>query len=150
MFSPRERKGSRYRIESKRREELRSRNSGGMLLPDDGVLEAQLGGALLDLLLQPGLRSDQVLDELRHPPDGGVAVETLQTWSQVLRDGQRQVGGAWVQAVHDGQLYNLDLLIVSLSWRVPKEHVGEGKRHAVVTVCTEGERRNASSIIPEV
>lgn len=134
------------------REEKNSgiRDGSGTSLPDDGVLEAQLGGALLDLLLQPGLRSDQVLDELRHPPDGGVAVQTLQTWRQILGDGQRQVGGAWVQAVHDGQLDNLDILIVSLSWRGPKEHVGEGKRHTVVTVCTEGERRNASSIIPEV
>lgn len=95
-----------------------------MFLPDDGVLEAQLGGALLDLLLQPSLRSDQVLDELRHPPDGGVAMETLQTWRQVLRNGQRQVGGSWVQAVHYGQLYNLDVLVVSLSWRVGEEHVG--------------------------
>lgn len=73
-----------------------------MFLPDDGVLEAQLGSALLDLLLQPRLWSDQVLDKLRHPPDRGVAVQTLQPWSQVLRDGQRQVGGSWVQAVHYG------------------------------------------------
>lgn len=99
----------------------------GTLLPDDGVLEAQLGGALLDLLLQPGLRSHQVLDELRHPPDGGVAVQALQTWGQIFRDGQRQVGGPRVQAVHDGQLDHLDILIVSLSWRVGEEHVGEGK-----------------------
>lgn len=116
----------RNRDDSRRNGKTRSKSSG-MFLPDDGVLEAQLGGALLDLLLQPGLRSDQVLDELRHPPDGGVAVETLQTRSQIFRDGQGQVGGAWVQAVHDGQLYNLDILIVSLSWRVRKEHVGEEK-----------------------
>lgn len=96
-----------------------------MVLPDDGVLEPQLGGALLDLLLQPSLRSDQVLDELRHPPDGGVTMQTLQAWSQVLRDGQRQVGGAWVQAVHYGQLDNLDVLIVSLSWMVQGERVGK-------------------------
>lgn len=100
-----------------------------MFLPDDGVLEPQLGGALLDLLLQPSLGPDQVLDELRHPPDGGVAVQTLQTWSQVLRDGQRQVGGARVQAVHYGQLYDLDVLIVSLPWTVRKEHVGNKTHH---------------------
>lgn len=38
-------------------------------LPDDRVFEAQLGGGLLDLLLQPGLRPHQVLDKLGHPPD---------------------------------------------------------------------------------
>lgn len=96
----------------------------GVFLPDDGVLEAQLGSALLDLLLQPSLRSDQVLDKLRHPPDGGVAMQTLQTWSQVLRDGQRQVGGAWVQAVNYGQLDNLDVLIVSLSWGSERDMLG--------------------------
>lgn len=100
---------------------LGHQDSSMMSLPDDGVLEAQLGGALLDLLLQPGLWSDQVLDELRHPPDGGVAMQTVQTRSQVLGDGQRQVGGTRVEAVHYGQLHNLDVFIVSLSWRVQKE-----------------------------
>lgn len=134
-----EREELQYRDNSRQNGKTRSKSSG-MFLPDDGVLEAQLGGALLDLLLQPGLRSDQVLDELRHPPDGGVAVQTLQTWSQIFRDGQRQVGGAWVQAVHDGQLYNLDILIVSLSWRVRKEHVGEGKdTQSLVFVRKENE-----------
>lgn len=121
-----------------------------MFLPDDGVLEAQLGGALLDLLLQPSLRSDQVLDELRHPPDGGVAVQTLQTWSQVLRDGQRQVGGTWVQAVHYGQLYNLDVLIVSLSWRVQKEHVGNKTHNESLLFVQKTKMRNYFSVIPKV
>lgn len=63
---------------------VKSDTSGS--LPDDGVFKAQLCSALLDLLLQPCLWSHQVLDELGHPPDGGVAVQTVQTWSQVLRD----------------------------------------------------------------
>lgn len=108
-----------------------------MFLPDDGVLEAQLGRALLDLLLQPSLRSHQVLDKLRHPPDGGVAVETLQTRSQVLRDGQRQVGGSRVQAVHYGQLHNLDVLIVSLSWGVPRGACWEQETPLIISVYTK-------------
>lgn len=84
--------------------------------PDDGVLEAQLGGALLDLLLQPGLRPHQVLDELGDPPDGRVAVQAVQARGQVLGDGQRQVGGPGVEAVHDGQLHHLDVLVVGLAW----------------------------------
>lgn len=79
------------------------------------MFEAQLGGGLLDLLLQPGLRANQVLDELGHPPDGGVAVQTVQTRGQVLGDRQRQVGGPGVEAVHYGQLHHLDVLVVGLS-----------------------------------
>lgn len=84
--------------------------------PDDGVLEAELGGALLDLLLQPGLWPHQVLDELGDPPDGWVAMQAVQARGQVLRDGQRQVGGPGVEAVHDGQLNHLDVLVVGLTW----------------------------------
>lgn len=91
-----------------------------MSLPDDGVFKAQLGGALLDLLLQPRLRAHQVLDELGHPPDGGVAVQTMQAWGQVLRDRQGQVGGPRVETVHDRQLHNLDVLIMGLSWIVQR------------------------------
>lgn len=92
-------------------------------LPDDGVFEAQLGGALLDLLLQPGLWAHQVLDELGHPPDGGVAVETMQAWGQVLRDGQGEVGWPRVQTVHNRQLHNLDVLIMGLSWVVQERGI---------------------------
>lgn len=87
-------------------------------LPDDGMFEAQLGGALLDLLLQPRLWAHQVLDKLGHPPDGGVAVKTMQARAQVLRDGQGEVGWPRVQTVHNRQLHNLDVLIVGLSWVV--------------------------------
>lgn len=88
-----------------------------VFLPDDGVFEAQLGRGLLDLLLEPGLGADQVLDELRHPPDGRVAVETLQTRGQVFGDGQRQVLGPRVQTVHYGQLHNLDVFVIGFSCR---------------------------------
>lgn len=91
-----------------------------MSLPDDGVFEAQLGGALLDLLLQPRLWAHQVLDELGHPPDGGVAVQTVEARGKVLRDRQGQVGGPWVQTVHYRQLHNLDVLIMGLSWKVQR------------------------------
>ena len=86
-----------------------------MFLPDDGVFEAQLCGGLLDLLLQPRLRAHQVLDKLGHPPDGGVAMQTVQAWGQVLRDSQGQVWGPRVEAVHYRQLHNLDVLIMGLS-----------------------------------
>lgn len=91
-----------------------------MSLPDDGVFKAQLGGALLDLLLQPRLRAHQVLDKLGHPPDGGVAVQTMQARRQVLGDRQGQVGGPWVETVHYGQLHNLDVLIMGLSWMIQR------------------------------
>ena len=84
-------------------------------LPDDGVLEAQLLRGLLDLLLQLALRAHQVLDELRHPPDGGVSVQAVQALGQVLRDGQGQVGGPRVEAVHNGQLHHLHILVVGLT-----------------------------------
>lgn len=86
-----------------------------MFLPNDGMFEAQLGGALLDLLLQPCLRTHQVLHKLGHPPDGGVAMQTLQAWRQVFRDRQGQVGGPRVETVDDRQLHNLDVFIMSLS-----------------------------------
>ena len=79
------------------------------------MFEAQLGGGLLDLLLQPGLRAHQVLDKLGHPPDGGVAVQPLQAGGQVLGNRQGQVRGPGVEAVHDGQLHYLDVLIVGLA-----------------------------------
>lgn len=91
-----------------------------MSLPDDGVFKAQLGGALLDLLLQPRLRAHQVLDKLGHPPDGGVAVQTMQARRQVLGDRQGQVGGPGVETVHYGQLHNLDVLIMGLSWMIQR------------------------------
>lgn len=91
-----------------------------MSLPDDGVFKAQLSGGLLDLLLQPRLRSHQILDKLGHPPDRGVAVQTMQSRSQVLGDRQGQVGGPRVETVHYGQLHNLDILIMSLSWMVQR------------------------------
>ena len=83
--------------------------------PYDWVLEAQLGGSVPDLLVQPGLGADQVLDELRHPPDGGVAVETVEAVGEVLGDGQGQVRGPRVQAVHDGQLHYLHVTVISLA-----------------------------------
>ena len=85
------------------------------------MFEAQLGRALLDLLLQPRLRAHQVLDKLGHPPDGGVAMQTVQARGEVLGDRQRQVGGPRMETVHYRQLHNLDVLIVGLSWRVQRE-----------------------------
>lgn len=96
-----------------------------MLLPNDGMFETQLGGSLLDLLLQPCLRAHQVLDELGHPPDGGVTVQTLKAWGQVLWDCQGQVGGPRVEAVHYRQLHNLDVLIMGLSWMSQRREGGE-------------------------
>ncbi|TNN76079.1 hypothetical protein EYF80_013610 [Liparis tanakae] len=60
--------------------------------------------------------SSHVLDELGHPPNGGVAVQAVQARGQVLRDRQGQVGGPRVETVHYRQLHNLDVLIVGLSW----------------------------------
>lgn len=91
-----------------------------MSLPDDGVFEAQLNGALLNLLLEPRLWSHQILDKLGHPPNGGVAMQTMQTRGQVLRDRQGQVGGPRMETVHYRQLHNLDILIMSLSWKVQR------------------------------
>lgn len=84
--------------------------------PDNGVLEPQFGSCLLDLLFQPGLRPHQVLDELGHPPDRGVTMQAVQAWRQVLGDGQWQVRRPWVEAVHNGQLHYLDILVVGLTW----------------------------------
>lgn len=85
-------------------------------LPNYGVFEAQLGSGLLDLLLKPRLRTHQVLDKLGHPPYGRVAVQTLQAWGQVLGDRKGQVWRARVETVHYGQLHNLDVLIMGLTY----------------------------------
>lgn len=85
--------------------------------PYNGVLEAQLVGGLFHLLHQPGLRADQVLDKLRHPPHGWVSVKPLKSVRKVFRDGQGQVWGTRVQAVHDGQLYDLNIPIVCFTYR---------------------------------
>lgn len=85
--------------------------------PDNWVLEAQFGSCLLDFLFQPGLWPHQVLDELGHPPDRGVTMQALQAWRQVFRDGQWQVRRPGVKAVHDGQLHNLDVLVMGLTWK---------------------------------
>lgn len=85
-------------------------------LPNYRVFEAQLGSGLLDLLLKPRLRTHQVLDKLGHPPYGRVAVQTLQAWGQVLGDRKGQVWRARVETVHYGQLHNLDVLIMGLTY----------------------------------
>ena len=63
------------------------------------MFEAQFDAGLLHLLLQPGLRTHQILHKLRNPPDRRVAMETLEPGGQVLRDGQGQVGGAGVKVI---------------------------------------------------
>lgn len=102
------------------------------------MFEAQLGCRLLYLLLQPGLRAHQVLDELGHPPDRRVTVQAVQAWGQVLGDGQRQVRGARVEAVHYRQLHHLDVLIVGLSWNRKKEHSGLNTDCKVKLTCLTG------------
>lgn len=95
--------------------------------PDDGVLEAEFGSSLLDLLLQPGLRPHQVLDELGDPPDGRVTMQAVQAWRQVFGDSQWQVRRPGVEAVHNGQLHHLDVLVMGLTWtddRHTVEHAG--------------------------
>lgn len=84
--------------------------------PNDGVLEAQFGSGLLNLLFQPGLRSHKVLDELGDPPDGRVTMQAVQAWCQVFGDSQWQVRRPGMEAVHNGQLHHLDVLVMCLTW----------------------------------
>ena len=79
------------------------------------MFKAQFDTRFLDLLLQPGLRTDQVLDELRHPPDGRVTMQTLQSGSKVFWDSEREVRGSGVKTVDNGQLHYLDVPVMSLT-----------------------------------
>ena len=51
-------------------------------------------------------------------------MEAMQPGGQVLGDGQGQVGGPGVQAVHYGQLHHLDVMIVRLPWGKEGERPG--------------------------
>lgn len=98
-------------------------------LPYDGVFEAQLGGCFTHLFLKPSLRSDQIFDELRNPPDRGVSVQPVQTLSQILWDSQRQVRRTWMETIHNRQLNHLHGLIISFTYtnRHKMKQVKKGK-----------------------
>lgn len=115
-------------------------------LPNYRVFEAQLGSGLLDLLLKPRLRTHQVLDKLGHPPYGRVAVQTLQAWGQVLGDRKGQVWRARVETVHYGQLHNLDVLIMGLTY-MDQSRGGSFKTSRALSQFLKGKK--PSSMLPE-
>lgn len=100
---------SNYKVRSKYQNVL-------SFLPYDGVFEAQFGGHIIYLLLKPSLWSDQIFDKLRHPPDRGVPMQALQTLRQILWNSQWQVGGPWMEAIHNRQLNHLHSMIVIFTY----------------------------------